>query len=161
MQDKPGDTNMAFAVNKLLFHRGKRLFDVLDATGKHIQGSCSPILLLFNFSCSCKGKRDTIMEGQGDKESFGTSPCARYPLAPCELQVGGSATGPTCSGITGAAEPSRWEQRSNLSSTLGGYFRAGTSLIRVRDLSHEETEPSGLVRLIIKLGLWLSTFYDL
>lgn len=100
--NKSGDTSMAFTLNKLLFHRrtgqvsGNRLSsEVLGTTGECIQGSCSSILVLSNLSHGCKGKRDTILEGPGDKERFGSHCVAvavwltsdRYPLAPCEAHT--------------------------------------------------------------------------
>lgn len=87
---------MAFTLNKLIFHRrtgknsGNKLPEMLGTTGEHILGFCSFILVLYQLSCGCEGKRD----GPGDKERRG-SHCARHPLARCETCTGGAATGAT------------------------------------------------------------------
>lgn len=80
---------------------GNRLSEVLGATGELIYDSCSFILALSNLSHDCKGKRDTILEGPGDR--FG-SHCARHPVRHTIVEM-------PLLGITQPSEPSRWVQR--------------------------------------------------
>lgn len=101
-------------------------------------------------SCLCPEN-----DGQQGFESHFTS----YLLATCEAYTRWSCHWCCLHGIIGAAEPHRWVQRrSSFSSTPGSSHRTNTSLISVGHLLCEETEPSGLVRLMIELQvLFFST----